>query len=399
VSLKRLFFVNRVYWPNEAATAQLLHDVATALAREGVTVTVITARVTDRPARETIDGVTVCRVYPSSSRHPRLITRAGRDARFLASAFAAVRHEARPGDAVIAMTDPPFLGLAAAAAARSRGAEVWHWCQDIYPEVAMAVTESPLVRAGLWMLTPLRNWSWRVSQGCVVLGADMAALVARHGVPKTRIHVAPNWAVGGGPAADDASAGFRRSTGINGKFVVMYSGNLGRVHTFESLLEAARRLRHRDDVVFLLVGEGPQYSRVADAARRGSLGNVRFLPPQPRAALAASLSAADLQVVTLRPGCESVVWPSKFYGAVAAERPLLYIGPAAAEIAEQVANHGLGGAFQPDEDEAIASFIVRLADDAGARATVRERVRTFARTLPGLPEAVAHWKQVATSKR
>ena len=385
----RLIFVNRVYWPEEAATAQLLHDLAVSLARAGVNVRVIASATAAAAAPACPEGVDIRRLRPLIPRGRGLLSRAGNYASFWLGALIAVMREARRGDIVVAMTDPPLLGIAVALAARLRGARLWHWCQDVYPELAMVISGRGLTRGALALLRPLRDWAWRSAEGCTVLGNDMAALLAARGVRRDRIHVSPNWAPAGLHAVDATAQ--RRAWGIGDAFVVGYSGNLGRVHSLMPLIDVAERLKEREDIVFLLIGDGAQRTALESEARRRTVRNVRFLPAQPRAELSLSLSAADLHVVTLRPGCEGTVWPSKFYGALSVERPVLYIGPPAAEVAALVDRHGLGGSFAPDNVSAIAAFIAHCADHPQWVQGMRDQVRLFSLTLPGLAGATAHW--------
>lgn len=388
----QLIFVNRVYWPEEAATAQLLHDLSRALAAREVPVRVITGRDRGQPRRELIDGVAVRRVHPLVARRPHVLSQAGNYAGFLLGAAAAVRAEARPGDVVVAMTDPPLLGVAVAAALARRRTRLWHWCQDVYPELAMGVAGAGLTCELLRRLQPVRDRAWRAAEGCAVLGSDMAALLERRGIARERISTVPNWAPGEIRPDDGREA--RRRWGIGNEFVVTYSGNLGRAHILEPVLDVAERLRTRPDILVLFIGDGAQRPRLESSVRARRLPNVRFLPPQPRATLSEALSAADLHLVTLRPGCEGTVWPSKFYGVIAAERPVLYIGPPAAEVANLVSSNALGASFGSGEADAIAEFVTNLADHPARLNELRGAVRSFGATLPQVEAAAAHWARV-----
>jgi colanic acid biosynthesis glycosyl transferase WcaI len=188
-------FLNRFYWPEEPATAQLVTDLAEELARSGRSVTVITShpRRAEVPTRETHRGVHIRRVR--GTRWARL-GGAGKAVDFLTfqiGALVTLLMTLRRGDRVVCLTDPPLLGVGAWVIARLSSAKIFHWLQDIYPEIAEALTG----HRWLGVLRPLRNLAWRRADGCIVLGADMGALVARAGVPPSRIVVSPNWAPAG----------------------------------------------------------------------------------------------------------------------------------------------------------------------------------------------------------
>src|SRR5258708_166637 len=154
----------------------------------------------------------------------------------------------------------------------------------------------------------------------------MAQLVREHQVPAERITLVPNWAPRElhEPAATEAIAARRLAWGVSDKFVIAYSGNLGRVHEFAAVLEAAGRLKAQRDIVFLFIGTGARFEEIRIAAAARGFDNVRLLPPAPRAALPAALAAADVQLVTLKLAFGRLVYPSKLAGVLAAGRPVLF---------------------------------------------------------------------------
>ena len=107
----------------------------------------------------------------------------------------------------------------------------------------------------------------------------------------------------------------------------MYSGNLGLAHSFDEFLEAARRLRDRSDIVFLFVGDGPRNVEVEAARDSEGLTNIRLIDPVPRDWLHASLSLADVHLISMRPEMNGIVVPGKLYGIMAAGRPIIFVGP------------------------------------------------------------------------
>ncbi|HSY53589.1 MAG TPA: glycosyltransferase, partial [Opitutaceae bacterium] len=174
--MPRIFFINRFYWPEEPATAQLLTDLAEALAAGGENVTVVTSHHgrAETPGEELHQGVRILRLRSTHCGKTHL---AGRALDFVAFSLGALARLARivhQGDTVVVMTDPPLLSIFAAGLARWRGARVIHWVQDIYPELAMALAGAGCLR----IIRPLRDRAWRRADTCVVPGDDMAAFLA-----------------------------------------------------------------------------------------------------------------------------------------------------------------------------------------------------------------------------
>lgn len=403
----KIIFLNRFYWPDEQATAQLLTDLAEALAHAGHQVTVIASRL-PRQTQAMVDrqvplptagnadpllhnGVRIHRVYGMRSSAGSLLAKAVDQISYHVFALIRLFHIAARGDVVVAMTDPPLLGIGAWMIARLRGARIVHWVQDIYPEIAMKLTGHPW----LGVLCPPRNLAWRRADACVTLGSDMASILRAAGVGENALYVIPNPPPAGLTVQSDSrQSALRSEWGLGGRFVIAYSGNLGRVHELDSIISVAERLRDEGDIVFLVIGDGPQRDALVRAARERSLSNIQFRPPQPREWLNEALGLADLHLVTLRPGCELYVHPSKFHGIVAVGRPVAFIGPKECEIARTIRVHRLGGAFAPDDAAEIAQFTRTLARDPDAIAALSMAVRNYAAEHAGRDRALRAWDGV-----
>jgi colanic acid biosynthesis glycosyl transferase WcaI len=156
----------------------------------------------------------------------------------------------------------------------------------------------------------------------------MAARLRAKGVAAERIHTDPPWSHDDEVRFDPAGrAAFRAEHGLDGKFVVMYSGNHSPCHPLDTLLEAALRLRGDDGFRFLFVGGGSEMAKVKAFRDRHGLGSILTLPYQPLERLAASLSSADLHVVVLGDAFAGIVHPCKIYNILALGLPFLAVGP------------------------------------------------------------------------
>ncbi len=348
--MARLIFVNRYFFPDHSATSQILSDLTFHLAAAGHEVHVLASRqIYDEPdaalpARETVNGVNVHRV--ASTRFGRTAL-PGRALDYL-SFYQSVRRRlgaiARAGDIVVAKTDPPLLSVVIAAATRRRGTRLVNWLQDIYPETA-TVLGVPLIRGPVSAaLRALRNRALRGADATVVVGELMARQIEALGVTAARVHVIANW-------CDDATIRpvaltdnpLREAWQLAGKFVVGYSGNLGRAHDFATVLAAAERLRNEPRIVFLMIGGGKRFEDLVRAVKlRGLERSFQFRTYQDRAMLPYSLGVADVHWLSLHPRLEGLIVPSKFYGIAAAGRPIVMIGDGDGEIARLVRQHRCG---------------------------------------------------------
>jgi colanic acid biosynthesis glycosyl transferase WcaI len=388
--MSRVTFLNRFYWPEEPATAQLLADLAETLAADGRAVRVLASHPGGGAAdTEVRHGVEIVRARSLRVGGRGKISKALSWAAFFAAALRRVSRDTRPGDTLVLLTDPPLLAALAGPRAQARGARVVHWVQDIYPDLAQALGAG----RGLGWLRDPRDRAWRMADAIVSPGEDMAALIRSRGATAERVHTIPNWAPRGLAAAPEAEiAAQRREWGVENRFVVAYSGNLGRVHDLEPILALADALRGEPEFAFVFIGDGAQRPRLEELARARRLANVRFLPPAPRVRLAASLSAADAHLVTLRADCASFVFPSKLAGAAAVGRPVLFLGPPDCEPARLVAGGKFGAAFARDAVAAAAGTLRTWRADPAARAALGRAALDHAGREAGLASAVNRWQ-------
>lgn len=360
----RVVFVNRFYWPDHSATAQILTDLATGLAAQGWAVTVIASRLRydggpRLAARELDAGVSIHRVPTTRFGRNVLIGRAIDYASFYLTAMAAAARILRRGDILVAKTDPPLLQVPLAPVARLRGARQVNWMQDVYPELAVALGMRRLAGWPGRVLTALRTRSIRASAATVAIGARMRETLVTAGGQASRIAEIHNWGDDDVLAAPNHSEGLRESWGYPGeRLVVGYSGNLGRAHELETMLAAARILADADAAVdFLFIGGGALRDRLGIAG----LPNVALRPYQPRAELPRSMAVADLHWLSLQPELEGLIVPSKFYGTAASGRPILFIGDADGEIARLIRRHDCGWSFRVGDGDAVAALLGELA--------------------------------------
>lgn len=380
----RFLLVNRYGPPDLSATSQLLSDLALHLASRGVHVEIIASRQRyDDPEvrlakRETIGGVSVRRPWTTHFGRATLMGRALDYATFYWSAAWTVLCTARRGDVVIVKTDPPMLASVVAPIARMRGAYVVNWLQDVFPEVAQALG-MPGARRGLvaW-LARWRTRSLGRADANVVIGERMRDVLVTLGVAAESVHVIHNWADNNLAPLAHADNPLRAQWHLADKFVVGYSGNLGRAHEFATLLGAAELLRAEPSIVFLFIGAGHQMGPLRrDVESRGLTAAFRFHDYQPREMLSRSLGVADLHWISLRPELEGLIVPSKLYGILAAARPVLMVGDPDGEVGRVVSAEACGMVVPVGDAKGLALAIRTLHSDPGLRGHMGARARAL----------------------
>lgn len=366
-----MLLINQYFWPDMAATAQLLAELAEDLAAGGADVTALAGRgsyVAGRagklPRREEWRGVHIRRVWCTSFGRATMIGRIADYLTFLASAKLAILF-GRRRDVVVCLSTPPLVGVLGLVA-RMRGARFVAKVEDLYPDVALMLGTLRPGSLTARATAALSRLLLRKAETVVALDAAMAAVLQERGA--RRVEVIPNWADGRAIRPDsEAGQAFRREHGLELRFVVLYSGNLGLVHRFDAVAAAARKVAEQEPrVLFLFVGGGPRLAEVR-AATEG-LSNVHFLPYQPLERLRALYSAADVHLVTLRDEVSGMVVPSKYPAALAAGKPVLLVGGRGTEMRAEIGQLGLGWCCDHDPAAVTAAVLDAVLDPVALRA-------------------------------
>jgi len=396
----RVLILNQTFHPDVAATAQYASDLALALVERGHQVTAVCGRRAYDDGRgeryaahETWKGIEIHRVSGTQFGKKARWRRAVDFGTYIASCSV---HLLTHGsyDLVIGMTSPPLISWIGAMFTRLKGGRFAFWVMDLNPDEAVAagwLREGALVTRVLqWIL----NDSLKASSLVVPLDTFMAQRIEAKGVDPARIDVLPPWSLDDSLRYDAAGrASFRAQHGLDGKFVVMYSGNHSPCHPLATLVDAAAELRHRDDIVFAFIGGGSEQATVKRRAADEQLRNVVVLPYQPLEALAASLSSADLHVVVMGNPFVGMVHPSKVYNIRALGIPYLYIGPEPSHVTALApafsARHG-DVASVVQQIEAAAARGVTAVRSMSAAPVEHGRERLLGRLVMALEAAGSH---------
>src|SRR5262249_33870263 len=198
----------------------------------------------------------------------------------------------------------------------------------------------------------------RQADAIVALGDRMRArLVEEKGADPARVHVIHNWSDCEAIVPGSKDNAFARAHGLADRFVLMHSGNVGLSQNLHVLVEAADRLRSKDRLVVAIVGDGAKRAALEQEVARRNLNNVRVMGYQPKGDLHESFATADAFLVSLKPGIEGYIVPSKLYGILAAGRPYVAAVDPSCEAADIAREHHCGILASPNDPDDLAARI------------------------------------------
>jgi colanic acid biosynthesis glycosyl transferase WcaI len=247
--------------------------------------------------------------------------------------------------------------------------------QDIHPDAAVAtgtLTDSWLIN----ILRKLELFSYARSDAVVVLSDDLRKQLVPRVNDEDKLRVIPNFVDTESLYPTARNNSYRRELGLTDETIVMYAGNVGFSQPLELVIEAARQFRDRDDVVFVINGDGSRRAHFEMEAEQ--LPNVTFMDYQPRSRLNELLAAGDIHLVPLQPGMASISVPSKIYSILAAGRPVLASVDPGTEIDLVVTRSGAGRSVPAGDTQAFIAALSGLIDDPNGCAAAGLEARRFA---------------------
>ncbi|MBD0339253.1 MAG: glycosyltransferase family 4 protein [Thermoleophilia bacterium] len=385
-----VLYFHQYFATRRRSTATRSYELARRLVERGHKVTIVSrdtrrleAGRDGRPAgrlvaREQVDGIDVLFLnVPYANRYPTPLRLASFTA-FTVAAGVAGALERKP-DVVYASSTPLTIGIAGLATARLKRVPFVFEIRDLWPAVPVelgALRSRPAVRSAEWLERRL----YRRAAKIVVLSEGAQEDLERRGIPSEKLSLIPNAADLDVFRPDAVDESFRARHGLDGKFLAVYAGAIGRANGLDQLVDAAEALRRRGDdrVAIVALGDGGERPRLEERARALALDNLRFLPPVPKEKLAGIVGAADVTLTIFAPyPILETNSPNKFFDSLAAGKPAVV--NLAGWMRRLVEENDAGAWVPAGESEALAWALSALAGD-------RERVERMGRNARALAE-------------
>jgi colanic acid biosynthesis glycosyl transferase WcaI len=380
----RITLLNQFYKPDLAPTGHLASSLAEHRAQMGDTVTVITSLGGYVPASpvgasQSAGNLRVIRLWTPRLGKDRLLFRIIDYSLFYIQAlFRTLFLPAQ--DVFISLTTPPFIAWVGALHKLFHpSTKLILWNMDCYPEILErtgVISEGSLASRALRALN--RALFERLDY-LICLDHAMGRLLTSNYLSDgadVQSVVIPNWETME-QFTDRPTKGFlpdARDLDLENKFVVLYLGNAGFGHNFDSVLEAAAELRN-EPVLFLFVGGGNKWKELAKQKKERALENLFLHPYVPKELTPEVMTLADCALITLNESALGVISPSKLHSNLAMSLPVIYVGPEGGNVDEAITRFDCGISLRHGEVQEIVEYLNSLRNDSVRLESQRRNAR------------------------
>ncbi|MEH2307077.1 glycosyltransferase family 4 protein [Nostoc sp.] len=366
----KLSVVTQFFPPDYAATGQLIEELVKQLGQQGVDIEIFTSqpgyafRSDTAPAVEWADQIRIQRSRTAQLWPGRIRGKAINGVLYTLRATLYLLRGSRRNNVLLLTTAPPFLPVIGYLAYILFKLPYVCVLYDLYPDIAIALG---VISKNNWLVQlwrAINKQIWLKAKGIIVLSPAMKQQVVAH-CPQVadKVSVIHSWA---NPEAIVPIAKkenwFAWKYNLVNKFTVLYSGNMGRCHDIDTMLEAAKQLQD-EPIQFICIGGGAKRQELIMEVERLGLTNFTFLPYQDKQVLPYSLTACDLSIVSVDAATEGLVVPSKLYSALASGRPIAVICSQTSYLRQLVADASCGSTFDNGDGQGLAQFIRFLNRD------------------------------------
>ena len=386
--MKKILIISEPFYPQVAAIGQLLADLSEDLIKAGYQVKVVTGnpkytcgKNSKISRKEIYKGIEIIRLCNTVFSKYRLTGRVLNYLTFHFFVFFQVLFHEKP-DLVFVLSTPPFISFSGLILKVFKRSKVIYNVQDLFPDLAVELGELKN-KSFIGFLKKLSELIIGKVDKVIVVGEYMEKKIRKELLRRTKVSVGAcastsanehiitihNWADGDKiKVLEDKEAEnnyLKEKWELEGKFIVLYSGNIGYLHEFDTVIAAAESLTKEGtrEIVFVFIGEGIKKGYIEEKIKEKGLNNILFFTYQPREMLTYSLGLADVSLVTLEKGFEGMVVPSKIYGILASGKPVIAVVGGESEVTEIIKKGECGRVVKIGDYQALADSIMNYYKD------------------------------------
>ena len=301
----------------------------------------------------------------------------------------------RGADLNFFLTQPPFFSSWGMVLRLIRRQPYYCLIMDLYPDVMIAAGMLRRRSLSSILLMRLSRLTLRRAQQVIVIGRCMRDLILIGGVREDRVSIIQNWANETEiQRLSPNQNSLREQLELSDEFVCLYSGNIGVSHAFDDILNAALALKENRQITFVFIGGGSRRKEIEQFANANCLNNIRLLPYTPAEKLSEGLGIGDVHFVSLREEFVGLVVPSKAYGAMAAGKPIIYLGNSKGEIARTINENDSGAVVAEGESAAICNLLLDYQSDPSLLSRQSENAYQLSQTVYSRQSAIDRYVAV-----
>ena len=368
-----LLIINEYYAPFFAATGQLLQELAEYLAESGMKVRVVCGKNgrRDLPSRENLNGVEIVRL-PNLRDGANFQVKLMSYASFLFFLGFFLAFKTRKNQRVMVLSTPPLIAILPVFLKPFKNFFIVHNIQDVYPDLLRLLGRNEHNSLLFRISRAMNQYILKRVDRIVLIGQSLLDQLNNHyRIDMHKVRIVENW-------------GLKELTALEEEIPaqpcplrVLYTGNMGRAHRFETILETAERLQPEGGIEFVISGGGYNYTRFKEAVAAKGLGNIRFQPYVPLEELPNLIRKADLCLLVGSRDSAGLILPSKFYGYAACGKPMIYITSGRDDLVAHIEKGRMGFVVPEGDAEKLAEILAGLVKDRKRLAGLSKKVRDY----------------------
>jgi len=385
--IPKLVVISENFYPSTGATAQLIFDLTESFCESGMNIYVITSTPGENDLR-----YPVVRYSAHFSKNTSILSKAISGANFFLRSACWILANVTKNDRVLVVSNPPFICITGLLAKLIKGIGYIFLFQDIFPRSAVIAGILPARGPLVLFWKSILGLSIKHSLKTVILSHAMKRRCAIEFKNVHKYVVIPNWSILPlslrGERNPDDSANLHGTILPHRPLKLQYSGNFGRLHDVITILECARLLP--PSVAHIeFVGGGAKEIQITTYKNRFSLENIIIRDYVKRDELRKSIDGCDVSLVSMTPGAEDTVAPSKLYGVLASGKPIILIASRTSSIANFLLQNECGVVVTPGDPNELAKHIQILSENRSLLTRMGEASRALSKSLGGLDSAAA----------
>jgi glycosyltransferase involved in cell wall biosynthesis len=358
--MSSITIISQYFYPSEASTSQLLTDLADGLYGQNFKIKVYTGTPSNS---EKSKPLLIFRSPDPFQKNQSILGKLVSSLFFLLGALFFVIFKVDKKDSLLIASNPPYAGILGLVFKFLRDGKYYFLLQDVFPESAIL---SRIIKEKSWLIKIFNYLIYLIcyhSEKTIVLSESMKRLLQSKYSNLDNFCLIENWSIENIPLSIKKNNSFAIQHGLDKKFTVLYSGNIGRLHDIETLAETIKILDKKQvDIQFIFIGDGAKLKLLEQYKTQYNLENLLLLPFQPRELLSLTLTACDVSLVSLVKGAESVVAPCKLYGILASGRAIVSVSETGSYIDKLITEKQCGVNCPCDEAEKLADILIDLSN-------------------------------------